>query len=58
MAVDHIRLEADYRQGRKSSPAEKAELFQIPVPIAIWLFSVKIAFIINKIKCDPLMDIL
>ena len=58
MAVHYIRLESDNRQCGQGCPAEKAEFLQIPVPVSIWFGTVKIAFIINKIKSNAFMYVL
>ena len=58
MAVHHIRPEADDRKGRKGGLGEKGKFFQIVVPVAVRLVSAEIAFIINKIKCNPFVHIL
>ena len=58
MAVYHIRLESDHRKRRKCRITEERKLLQVIKPVSIWLWSVKIAFIVNKLKCNSLMYIL
>ena len=55
MAMHHIRLKTNDRQGRQGRPAEEAELFQIPVPVTVRFRSVEIALIVNKIESDAFM---
>ena len=58
MAVDQIRLPADHRKGRKRRLGEEAEFLQIIVPVPVRTVSPEIAFIIDKVKGNPLIYVL
>ena len=54
MAMYYIRLESDHRKRRKCRITEERKLLQVIKPVSIWLWSVKIALIINKIIGDSI----
>ena len=58
MAVDHVWLETDHRQGRQSRLAEERKFLQIIKPIPIRLIPVEIGLIVNKIESNAVQDIL
>ena len=51
--MNYIRMKIQKRQSGKSGITEKAELFQIPVPVSIRLVSGKIIFIVYKVVKNP-----
>ena len=53
MTMNHIRVKIQKRKRRKCRITEKAELFQIPVPVSIRLVSGKIIFIVYKVVKNP-----
>ena len=58
VAVDDIRLEADDRQCGKGSLGEESELLQVVEPVAVGLRAAEIAFVVDEIERDAVLDIL
>ena len=58
MAVHHIRLEANDRKRGQCRVTEEGKLLQVIQPVTVRLRATEIGFIINKVKRDPIVDVL